>query len=185
MLIKMQILTAFLLTGFFAQAAKLDKMTVPNITSDAKVLLGSTIIELLRKEDPSFKILELKNFSKSSIVSGKSSPMAKTFDFNEDGIKDIVVFGHSRQKKLMLVYGFVSDKTARTYKIHILDSYPPEQDSFSKNPYYLNLVSRTLPGDKKVNILQIESQGPGTTSVVPYRYSLKQKDFVVFDGQLD
>ncbi len=166
-------------------AAPLKRMVLPRIFEGGGVVLGSTIDQILSKEDPGFKVFARTNFSKLAVSNSDKTPMAKTADFNSDGLRDIVIFGYSSTRKVVLVYGLVSDRNTRTYKVHELTSYPKESNSFKQNPFYITLFKKKMKSGNTLDIVQYESAGDGSTSVTPFFYSMVIKDFKPFEGVED
>lgn len=177
----------FLLLLFVANAAyaKKSKFVLPKIFSSGKVILGSTVTESSKEVAEDFELFDLSYFSRSSITNGNGHPMATTGDYNNDGYRDIVVLGLSKEKKRHFVVAFISSEQSRTYKSFIIMNYELTNSKLVNNPFYLRTISKI--GNKKLSreIFQIESSGQGGASVHPFYYSKTSKKTKLYKGTFD
>jgi hypothetical protein len=162
-----------------------DKIVLPKILSSSQIILGSSVESALKKKNKNFKLFNRTQFSKIAIDSGKETPMAVAADFNSDGLRDIALLGFSKAEKKIYIYVAVSNKANGTYDIYELNSFDLESKYLKHNPMYLTIAEFKNEKLNQAPILQVETNGPGDVSVVPYYFSNKQNDFDLFNGKFD
>lgn len=169
---------------FFKNHAFAKKMVLPRIINN-NVLIGETVQKLLVSKVADFKLFETKNFSKEVLDLKLSHPMAIEGDFNNDDLRDIVLYGYSQKNKKIYVIAAVSIKKENSFKLFNL-----HEDEFSvlllnKNHMYLNLGKKDLKLGLKRDVIQIETYMDGGGSVDPYYYSMSSKTMIPFLGTMD
>lgn len=165
--------------------AKDQKFQMPNIKSGSKVELGRLVESAMKEVVGDFELLKLEHFSKTSLEYGLNHPMATVADFNGDGYRDIVVLGYSKSKKTAYVYGFISNYNRKKYDSYEIDSFPEDETVFKNNSMYLTLAPKDKIKNLTRDLVQVETYGPGATSVQSYYFSKKQGNFELFKGKLD
>ncbi len=182
---KFFVVSLLLLLTTYANGKDLKKIVLPRVLSSANVVLGETVESALKIKNKNFELLQITNFSKLAIESGKDHPMALTADFNSDGLRDIAMLGISKSEKKVFIYVAVSNEPKRIFEIFELDSFSLEDKFLKFSPMYLTLAEFKKASLKKRPVLQIETNGPGDVSVTPYYFSKKTNDFELFQSVFD
>lgn len=172
-------LIIFLLAPALSNATETKQLKEPRIVKGNTLELKEDVVASIQSYSTTFEALKFENFDKV-VTDITTNPMAVINDFNNDGIKDIVIYGIDKSKNKSLIISVLSESKGYETKVLITDEMT-EHDTF-QNQQYITLANSELLREKNRSGFSLEFFDGSIGESNTYYYSLKRKRFVLLSS---
>lgn len=170
-----------LLLPALSNADEIKQLKEPRILKGKVLELREDVLTSLLSYSSTFEALKLENFDKEVIEITGEIPMAVINDFNNDGIKDVVLYGIDRTKNKSAILSVISNARG-SYETKVLISDDlTENDTFG-NQQYVILANSELLREKNRSGFSLEFYDGSIGESNTYYYSIKRKVFLLLSS---
>ena len=174
-------LIALLLLPALSNATETKQLKEPRILKGKVLELREDVMASLQNYSTTFEALKLENFDKEVIEITGEIPMAVINDFNNDGIKDVVIYGIDKTKNKSAILSVISNDSG-SYETKVLISDDLMANDTFENQQYVILANSELLREKNRSGFSLEFYDGSIGESNTYYYSIKRKVFVLLSS---
>lgn len=146
--------------------------------------IPDAMLSPIKKRFSDFKVLSHLSFSREVLTIASHHPAKAIADFNDDGKKDALLYGYSKQHRKILIVASISQNN-RYQAQYIHERNFIENQATTEFGNYINVGLKNPKQGRDRDIAQWEFFGKSAPRVDAFYYSLKENKFKPFIKDVD